>query len=72
MSGNMHPFGSYLTGYGNKRCAVAVCICHTGYQVRGTRSQRCQTHTGFSGQSSIDIGHKCRALLMARRNKFDR
>ena len=71
MTGDMHALCSHLTGDCDKRSTVTVCIRNTGYKVCRTRSKRGQTHTCFSGQSSVDICHKCSSLFMSRCDEAD-
>ena len=69
MGSDVHAFGSYLSGDGNHRSSVGVCVCNTGYQIGGAWAKGCQTYARLTGETSVHIRHKCSSLFVACGNK---
>ena len=71
MARQLHPVRADLSGDGDQRRTVQISICYTGNKVGRARAKGRQADTCTSGQTAIDICHKCRALLMAHRDEPD-
>ena len=71
MRGQMHPLCSHLSGNGNQRRSVGICIRGTGDQVRCSGSQCGKAHTCLPRKSSVHVRHECSTLFMSYHNDPD-
>ena len=60
----MHLVRTDLTGNSHKRCAVAVGIGNSGYQIGCSRSEGRHANAGFAGEPAVNIRHESGALFV--------
>ena len=71
MGCNVHLVRTYLTGNGDQRCAVAVCIGNACNEVCSPRSEGSHADAGVTCQTAVDVSHEGSTLFVTDGDEFD-
>jgi hypothetical protein len=67
----METLGGHLPGNPYQRRPVHVRVGDAGQKIRCSGAKGRQANTRLAGEPALDVGHKRRALLVARLEKMD-